>query len=429
MKKRCLRSLAALTLALALVLSMLPASALASMIMYVSTGNSGRLNLRALPSTQSESLGLYANGTAVTVDYTSGEWAYVNVGGRRGFMLLSCLTNTAPSGGGSVAPATNAPAHTENTTMYISTGNSGGLNLRANNSRSAKSLGVYSNGTKLTVLGRSGEWAYVSVSGTLGYMMLQYLTPYSPTPEPVVGPTLNPAAATTMYIATGNTGRLNLRELPSQQSRSLGLYANGTAVQAILLASGWSQVIVNGMSGFMMSKFLTAVAPGSGSGSATPKPDGTAPTAAPGFVGTMYVQTGNSGKLNLRENISTSSACLGQFANGTPVIVHATIGAWAHVTVEGQTGYMMHKFLSASAPSVAPGSGSGSTAHLPGTATVRQPGGSFVYLRSSASSNNLLNVLAKVPSGTTVEVLSWGEFWSFINYNGTQGYMVTSYLK
>ena len=322
MKKRCLRSLAALTLALALVLSMLPASALASMIMYVSTGNSGRLNLRALPSTQSESLGLYANGTAVTVDYTSGEWAYVNVGGRRGFMLLSCLTNTAPSGGSSVAP-TNAPAHTENTTMYISTGNSGGLNLRANNSRSAKSLGVYSNGTKLTVLGRSGEWAYVSVSGTLGYMMLQYLTPYSPTPEPVVGPTLNPAAATTMYIATGNTGRLNLRELPSQQSRSLGLYANGTAVQAILLASGWSQVIVNGMSGFMMSKFLTAVAPGSGSGS---------------------------------------------------------------------------------------------TAHLPGTATVRQPGGAFVYLRSSASSNNLLNVLAKVPSGTTVEVLSWGEFWSFINY-------------
>ena len=427
MKKRCLRSLSALALALVLIMSMLPTSAMASMIMYVRTGNSGRLNLRALPSTQSESLGLFANGTAVTVDYTSGEWAYVNISGKRGFMLLSCLTTTVPSGGSPVVTPTNTPAHTENTTMYVSTGNSGGLNLRANNSRSAKSLGVYANGTQLTVLGRADGWAYVSVNGNLGYMMLQYLTPYSPDPVTPVGPTLNPGAATIMYISTGNTGRLNLRELPSQQSRSLGLFSNGTPLQAILLASGWAQVIVNGQSGFMMSKFLSAVAPGSG-GSATPKPDGTAPTAAPGFVGTMYVHTGNSGKLNLRENISTSSACLGQYANGTPVTVHATIGAWAHVTVEGKTGYMMNKFLSASAPSTTP-SGGGSSSSMPGTAVVRQPSGSFVYLRSSASTSNLLNVLDKVPSGATVEVLSWGEFWSFVNYNGQLGYMVTNYLK
>ena len=424
MKKRCFRSLPALLLALALIISMIPASALASKIMYIRTGNSGRLNLRALPSTQSESLGLYANGTAVTVDYTSGEWAYVSVGGQRGFMILSCLTETKPADGGTTP---DSPSHTENTTMYISTGNSGGLHLRVNASRSARSLGIFPNGTKVTVMNRDGAgWAYVSVNGTTGFMMLQYLTPYNPDPVVPVGPTLDPAAATTMYIATGNSGRLNLRELPSQQSRSLGLFANDTEVQAILLASGWAQVIVNGQRGFMMSKFLTATAPGTSSGGGI-KPDGTAPTAAPGYVGIMYVATGNSGRLNLRENVSTSSASLGLYPNGTPVSVHATIGAWAHVTVEGKTGYMMNQFLSVSAPSVPSSGGTPST--LPGTATVRQPSGSFVYLRSSASSANLLNVVDKVPSGTLVEVLSWGEYWSYISYNGKQGYMVTQYLK
>ena len=336
MKKRCFRSLPALLLALALIISMIPASALASKIMYIRTGNSGRLNLRALPSTQSESLGLYANGTAVTVDYTSGEWAYVSVGGQRGFMILSCLTETKPADGGTTP---DSPSHTANTTMYISTGNSGGPHLRVNASRSARSLGIFPNGTKVTVMNRDGAgWAYVSVNGTTGFMMLQYLTPYNPDPVVPVGPTLDPAAATTMYIATGNSGRLNLRE-----------------------------------------------------------------------------------------NVSTSSASLGLYPNGTPVSVHATIGAWAHVTVEGKTGYMMNQFLSVSAPSVPSSGGTPST--LPGTATVRQPSGSFVYLRSSASSANLLNVVDKVPSGTLVEVLSWGEYWSYISYNGKQGYMVTQYLK
>ena len=414
-------------LAIVLLVSLLPAASAAA-TMYVQTGNSGRLNLRVLPSTSSESLGLYANGTAVTVEYTSGEWAYVYVGDQHGFMLLSMLTKQAPSGN-TPAP-TAAPSHTENTTMYIQTGNAGGLNLRASASRSARSKGVYPNGTQVTVYSRDNVWAYVSVANATGYMMLQYLTPYSPTPvTPVVGPTLDPAAATTLYIATGNSGRLNLREYPTTSSASLGLFANGTPVSAIRLANGWSQVVVNGQQGYMMTQFLTATPPSSavpGAPTATPSPDGPVPTAYPGYVGTMYVSTGNSGSLNLREGMGTNTRSLGLYPNGTPVYVYATMGAWVHVSVGGQTGYMMNKFLSSSLPPVTPDT---AAPVQPGTAVVTHPNNSFVYLRSSQNSNNLSNVLDQVPSGTLVEVLKWGKYWSYINYNGKEGYMVTNYLK
>ena len=84
----------------------------------------------------------------------------------------------------------------------------------------------------------------------------------------------------------------------------------------------------------------------------------------------MYVSTGNSGALNLRESFSTSSRSLGLYPNGTPVFVYATLGAWVHVSVGGQTGYMMAKFLSVSQPAVTPVT---TTPVLPGTATVKHP--------------------------------------------------------
>ncbi len=429
MKRKGLQSLSAILLALVLLVSQLP-TALAAATMYVQTGNAGRLNLRVLPSTSSESLGLYSNGTPVVVEYTSGEWAYVNISGHHGFMLLSMLTDKAPSGGGSTVAPTKAPAHTENTTMYVSTGNAGGLNLRADASRNAKSRGVYANGTQVTVLSRDNQWAFVTIGSASGYMLLQYLTPYSPAPiTPAPGPTLDPGAATTLYVSTGNTGRLNLREFPSTSAASLGLYANGTPVSAIRLANGWSQVVVNGQRGYMMTQYLSASAPSTYSPAAptaTSSPSGPVPTAHPGYVGAMYVSTGNSGSLNLRESFSTGSRSLGLYPNGTPVYVYATMGAWVHVSVGGQTGYMMAKYLSSSQPAVIPDN---PTPTMPGTATVTHPGNSFVYLRSTANSNNLSNVLDEVPSGTVVEVLNWGKNWSYISYNGVQGYMVTNFLK
>jgi len=61
------------------------------------------------------------------------------------------------------------------------------------------------------------------------------------------------------------------------------------------------------------------------------------------------------------------------------------------------------------------------------SATVVAVSGKSVNMRKSASSAG--NILKKVPVGTTVMVLAWGETWSQVMYAGTTGYMMTSYLE
>ena len=366
--------------------------------MVIRTGNSGKLNLRALPTTASESLGLYSNGTTVLVESASNGWAYVLVNGRRGYMATQFL-----------ARMTDGTNISSGTVMYVRTGNSGKLNLRVGASQQTGSLGLYANGTKVLMIQRIGDWAYVNVNGQRGYMMYKFLSfDGSSTPDT---PTVDPTKAVAMVVKTGNSGKLNLRETPSLGARSLGLYANGTVLQAVSLGNGWHWVSVNGKIGYMMSQFLASY---------------TAPVTPPEVVtpSTMYIRTGNSGKLNLRALPTTDSNSLGLYPNDMAVTVLATTGEWANVAVDGKMGYMMLKFLTATAP--------GSPVTPPsviGTAVVRQPSNSYVNLRSSQNSE-INNVIAQVPSGTVVDVLSWGNVWCRIRLtNGQEGYMVAHYLE
>ncbi len=427
MKHTAIRSFCALALVLALAASCAPALADNPYYMYVSTGNSGRLHLRSLPTTASQSLGLYANGTQVRVNSISGSWAFVTVlyNGASGYMALGCLAGNAP-----VYPVNPQPAppQTEDTLMYVRTGNSGRLHLRISPSQNAQSLGLFPNGTQVRVLARTGGWAYVNINGLAGYMMLNYLSGGAGPVPPVVRPTPVPGNYVGMYVRTGNTGKLHLRDYPSQASASLGLYPNGTQVYAKDMGNGWSEVLVNGRSGYMMSRFLAyygaapTLAP-------TPAP---APTGAP--VGkSMYVNTGNSGKLYLRSSMDTNSAALGLYPNGTPVTVLYDFGPWVYVDVYGARGYMMARYLSSAAYSTgSAGATSAPTAvsaSQPGSATVWNVNSSFVYLRSSKDSNGTTNVLAQVPNGAVVQLLHRETYWSLIRYNGIEGYMVTNYLK
>ncbi|MBR3739399.1 MAG: SH3 domain-containing protein [Clostridia bacterium] len=419
MKRPVIISLCALLMAAVMFFAVIPANAdggASAFYMYVQTGNTGRLHLRALPTVNAQSLGLFYNGTPVLVENISGGWALVQVNGQRGYMSMNCLSAIPP-----VNP-TGTPVPTEYTTLYIQTGNSGKLHLREYASQNARSLGLYPNGTAVTVTTRSGQWAYVNVGGVYGYMMLKFLSAAGPV-TPTVQPTLNPSIATLMYVRTGNAGKLHLREYASQNARSLGLFPNGTLLYAVNLGNGWSQVSVNGLSGYMMTQFLAV-----SSSNITPAP--VTPVPVPTEFTLMYIATGNSGKLNLRENMSTDAASLGQYPNGTQVSVIANYGTWAYVYVDGKMGYMMTRYLAAYQTGIiTPTPMPGTTPAPLSSATVQQPNNSFVYLRSSRSSNGTANVICQVPSGSVVTVVEWGQWWSKILYNGMEGYIVTHYLK
>lgn len=218
-----------------------------------------------------------------------------------------------------------------------------------------------------------------------------------------------------LYVCTGNAGRLHLREFASKSARSLGLYENGVRVYVISRLGQWAYVNVDGAAGYMMLRYLAASAPQND-------------PALPPII--RYVRTGNSGRLHLRAYASKDARSLGLYPNGTQVTVIDNYGTWSSVSVNGKRGYMMSVYLASSPPEPEMPAPAYSFAPAPfSNATVRQPNNSFVYLRSSSNSESKTNVICRVPSGSPVTVLEWGEWWSRVCYDGMEGYMVSRYLR
>ncbi len=122
----------------------------------VNNSNGQRLNLRSLPSTQSESLGLYYTGAEV-ICYSdpSQEWAYVSVGNRYGYMKTEFLYfGSDPE---SIPPQTPIAYVTNNE-------KNAWLNLRSQPSTEAKVLGKYYNGDRVTVIGKVNDWYHVKAN-------------------------------------------------------------------------------------------------------------------------------------------------------------------------------------------------------------------------------------------------------------------------
>ncbi len=349
--------------------------------------------------------------------------------------------------------------------MVIQTGNSGKLHLRKSPVSSGTSLGLYENGTQVTILRDLGEWVQVSVMGKAGYMMAKFLAAgddaaapeaskepaASGTPEPSATPEPNAfGVGATLYVQTGNDGKLNLRARASSSATSVERYANGTKATVLGVYGAWLRVQVNSRTGYMMKQYLSPEAPAAATStpapeegstatpapSATPEPSITPEPDALGAGATLYVKTGNDGKLNLRAKASSSSSTVERYANGTPVTVLSRSGAWMRVRVQtdNRTGYMLLQYLSQQEPQAA--SSPTATASPLDQAAPEPAGGTMLvntendeklHLRAKPSTSSVS--LDRYPNGTQVTVLGRTGEWAKVRVNGRTGYMMLAFLK
>ena len=230
-------------------------------------------------------------------------------------------------------------------------------------------------------------------------------------------------------------GRVNLRVGPSAKTERVTVVEPGTKVKVLRNDGNWALIEVGEYVGYMSTYYLdfyyngepllvppvTPAAPSSSSQSSYDPYYEPASWPQTEYT-TMYVDTDNGGKLNMRIRPDLSAPLVRSYEVGTAVIVLHRSGNWAYVKVGNRKGFMVLKYLSYTKP-IKPDP-------TPiGTATVVHPRGSFVYLRSSRSTESTANVLAQVPSGSTVEILVWDVWYCKVRYSGITGYMVTSYLQ
>ena len=123
--------------------------------------NANALNLRSAPNTGAQVLSVVYNKQPVIVeDIQNDYWFKVICNGTEGYMSGDYLdfyeTLDANLGTGVIKGSS--------------------VRLRASASLNGQILGNYNSGTKLTILGVSGEWYKVSLSGTTGYVHSDYVT-------------------------------------------------------------------------------------------------------------------------------------------------------------------------------------------------------------------------------------------------------------
>ena len=86
------------------------------------------------------------------------------------------------------------------------------------------------------------------------------------------------------------------------------------------------------------------------------------------------------------------------------------------MSVDGQTGYMMAKYLKVTDEVSS------------GTATIYNPNGNnYVNFRNGASLN--ASIIKTIPVGTKIDVISKGTDWTKTMIDGVTGYISTWFLK
>lgn len=280
---------------------------------------------------------------------------------------------------------------------YVFTENGKSLNVREIPGKKGSVIEQLPNGSKVSVLSDEGEWVKIDLNGGTGYVMARFLVDSKPKSKD----TEWTKTSKTMYVETGNSGRLHLRKDANRNSSSLGLFSNGTAVQVYAVSPSWAQVSVSGQSGYMMLSCLSAKKI----------------TFVRESSSEWYIK--GTGTVRMYAEASSSSPVLLSLPGGTKVKVYSETGNWTRITAHGQVGFVLTSSLTENNPYV-------STKK----ATVINPNGaSYVNLRSSAAMVGSENVLAHIKVNTKVDVLRRKRSWVMVNCNGMVGYMHKTFLS
>jgi len=179
------------------------------------------VHLRAADSTQSESLAMLGEGTAVTVtEYVPDGWSKVSYNGIDGYVKSEFL-KTRPG------------------VIYYALA---GVNFRSEPTAESACLMSLPKGTAVTVTEYDPYgWSKISHNGTTGYIKSEFLG------------SQGEALAGTYYTLA----KVNLRTAASTESESVMLIDSGEKVEVTCFdPDGWSAVIYDGKSGFIKTAFL-----------------------------------------------------------------------------------------------------------------------------------------------------------------------------
>ena len=208
---------------------------------YVTSRNGLNVRLRSGPGKGYSILASYAPGTQCQILSAGNNWCRIQIGNYTGYMMTQFLTNSY------VTPAPE-PTPGGDYTVYVTSSNGKGVNLRSGPGKGYSSIGFYSVGTEAWMISRGATWSYIRVGDRYGYMMTKFLTETQPVP-----PTPYYEGA---YVVSANGRNVNLRAAPNKNSQIIKSFRVGTKLTIITYGADWYFIQIDGYYGYMMRQFI-----------------------------------------------------------------------------------------------------------------------------------------------------------------------------
>lgn len=370
------------------------------------------VNLRSGPGTNYKIINCVAGGSRVNVtDCSNSGWYAVDYGSQSGYMSAAYLSLSGDIFSGDLDDSLldgtlgniqgSIQSGTQSSTQSGSDGyiNAMYVRFRSNPSNSAAILGEYNRGKALTITGTIGDWTACTIDGQAGYVFSQYVssgsysgtvsgqvdiypsypngngildgsqdgsdgssssgdylppldgsTAVTPSPAPTATPVPVPSTSPTQEQAgyiNGDTVRF--RTGPSTSYSIIDTYNKGTAVTVTGTSGDWSACVINGVSGYVYSQYITI---SSSAGTELPSlenpdesanvPQATVPPADSSTQVQGYISGNN---VRMRAGASMNSQILCELFYGNVVTITGTSGEWTAVIYDGQAGYVYSQYV------------------------------------------------------------------------------------
>lgn len=239
-------------------------------------------------------------------------------------------------------------------------------------------LAILDAGTPLDILSEAQGWYQVTDGTLTGYVEQQLLS----TEEDVSFSGYGTVTSESLY----------LRSQPDTESESLMELPNGATFQITSTdTEGWYGAIFNGQAGYVSADYASYS----------------------DSVSAGYVQT-TAHPVSLRAGAGTAFAELASIPEGTVLPVTGSYGSWYRVSYQDLVGYVGGAYVT---PTTAEG-----YQYYPSFAEITA---SSLNLRQQPTTDS--DRLAGIPANTVVAVTGKQGDWYQVSYNGTQGYIDSSY--
>lgn len=248
---------------------------------------------------------------------------------------------------------------------------------------------------------------YYEGSTRLQYTMSRSTLSGTETSEDVPA-SLTPGSDQAVVTLADTDRRLALMDSPSADGRVISGLRNGGVVTVLTRGSDWCLVSIGKLVGYIPTACLRMAG------------SDTAGSITPTTVSKWATVIG--GRLNLRSGPSYDASVITVIPEGEALAVWMDAGDWLWVQYEATDGWVAAAYVTLSDSYPLP-----VTLDSSRSARVTTPDGTgWVNLRAEAST--LSGILRQVPVGETVTVLSDDGSWCHIRWDGTEGFMMASFL-